>query len=116
MLHIRILITDGVIQLAIERVEALITGVSGQLEASKALLNDTSERKWICPECEVPSTSEQWNQETIVKYGEDVFLFDDPAMNESIFVCPHCKRENCGEVITSITIITIKSISEGPIW
>lgn len=93
----RFQITDEAIREDIAQTEALNPGVSGQFETG--FLDKPSEKKWVCPECEVSSTSEQWNQETIAKYGEDVFPIEEQPMNESIFICPHCKCDNCGEVI-----------------
>jgi transcription elongation factor Elf1 len=57
------------------------------------------ELKFVCPECERPSSSASWNKETSAKYGDDIFPIEDPVMNQAVFVCPFCKKENSGEVI-----------------
>ncbi|RRJ54844.1 hypothetical protein EHV15_35310 [Paenibacillus oralis] len=95
----RFQITDETIQEDISRVEGLNPATYGLLEKGNSLLDKDLECNWVCPECKVSSPTEQWNQETAAKWGEDIFPIGDPVSDHAVFVCPNCKFENIGEVI-----------------
>lgn len=64
----------------------------------------TQAREFVCPDCEKASAGSAWNKETSAKYGEDIFPIEDPVMDQAVFVCPVCKKENSGEYILELSV------------
>lgn len=98
----RFQITEEVIQEDLAKAEALNSGVK-EISTGTLALEELRTRKWVCPECEVASSTELWNQATAFKFGDDVYSVDVLDEDMALFICPRCKKENCGEVILEET-------------
>lgn len=53
-------------------------------------------KRYICPNCGLIATSEEWNKETKVQFNivdDDYFVSIEDNASGSYFYCPNCKKE-----------------------